>query len=361
MRNQVVDADLFNYALINPLLSSDAPDTLCIVSGYATHAMASRHLIASTAMRKRLSVDLVYGMAGSDGVRKENHIGFISLSKKKEFAYDGSFDCSYVMKPLSVHSKIYVWCKGRMPVRAFIGSANYSEKGFKEAGRIETLSECDPETALSFFKKIKGKSVRCTRANRERDFAAKPRKFNVDKLAPIIAVETDARSPYKGCQKVTIPLINSRKTLGNGSGLNWGVYADGSPRLSDKSNPKSARDRNEAYIRVPKDIASTDFFPPFNKLAKKREEQIRFTIVTDDRCVFSCVRTSGDYGKQIETPQDNAELGRYFRKRLGLKSNAYIDIDALEKYGRLDVVFYKTDDESFVMDFSRPKRKERHA
>ena len=83
--------------------------------------------------------------------------------------------------------------------------------------------------------------------------------------------------------------------------------------------------------------------------------------MTDDRCVFSCVRTSGDYGKQIETPQDNAELGRYFRKRLGLKSNAYIDVDALEKYGRLDVVFYKTDDELFVMDFSRPKRKERHA
>ena len=357
MRNQVVDADLFNYALINPLLSSDAPDTLCIVSGYATHAMASRHLIASTAMRKRLSVDLVYGMAGSDGVRKENHLGFISLSKKKEFAYDGSFDCSYVKKPLSVHSKVYVWCKGRMPVRAFIGSANYSENGFRVNGRIETLSECDPETALSFFKKIKGKSVRCTKANRERDFAAKPRKFNVDKLATVISVETDARSPYKGCQKVTIPLINSRKTLGSGSGLNWGVYANGLTRLSNKNNPKSARDRNEAYIRVPKDIATSDFFPPFNKLAKKREEQIRFTIVTDDRCVFSCVRTSGDYGKQIETPQDNAELGRYFRKRLGVPAGTYIDMATMKKYGRTDVVFYKTDDEMYVMDFSKPKHK----
>jgi hypothetical protein len=73
--------------------------------------------------------------------------------------------------------------------------------------------------------------------------------------------------------------------------------------------------------------------------------------------VFSCVRTSGEYGKEIATPQDNAELGRYFRKRLGLPDGAYIDVATMKKYGRLDVVFYKTDEETYVMDFSRPKHK----
>ena len=358
MRNQVVDVDLFNYALINPLVSSDAPDTLCIVSGYATHAMASRHLIASTAMRKRLSVDLIYGMAGSDGVRKENHLGFVSLSKKREFDYDGTFDCSYVKKPLSVHSKVYVWCKRRKPVLAFIGSANYSENGFRMNGRVETLAECDPDTALSFFRKVKSGTVRCVTANRDRDFAAKPRKFEMGDLEPAILIETDSKSPYRGCLKVIVPLVNTKGTLGSGSGLNWGVYANGSPRLANKDNPLSARDRNEAYIRIPKEIAVSGFFPPFNTHAKKREEQVRFTVATDDGCVFSCVRTSGDYGKEIATPQDNAELGRYFRRRLGLRAGTYIDVATMKRYGRLNVVFYKTDDESFFMDFSRPKRKQ---
>lgn len=357
MDSSVVDNDLFNYALMRPLFSRDKPNALRIVSGYATYAMASRHLLASTAAGKRLSVDLIYGMAGADGVRKENHLGFVSLSGKREFAYNGTFSCSYVRKPLAVHSKVYIWCKGKQPVRAFIGSANYSENGFRVKGRIETLTECDPQTALDFFQKIKAESVMCTKVKQETDFASKPKKFDDGKLSPIISVEMDTDSPYKGCLKVRVPLLNTKGTLGAGSGLNWGVYADGSPRLANKGNPKSARDRNEAYIRIPKEIAQTGFFPPFNEHAKKREEQIRFTVATDDGCVFSCVRTSGEYGKEIATPQDNAELGRYFRKRLGLPDGAYIDVATMKKYGRLDVVFYKTDEESYVMDFSRPKHK----
>lgn len=115
------------------------------------------------------------------------------------------------------------------------------------------------------------------------------------------------------------------------------------------------RNPNEAYIRVPKKIAMTGFFPEYNAKAKHKEEQKRFTIVTDDNEIFSCVRTSGGFGKEIETPQDNSELGRYFRKRLGLADGAYIDVKAMKAYGRFDVTFYKTDEEAYVMDFSRPK------
>lgn len=37
-----------------------------------------------------------------------------------------------------------------------------------------------------------------------------------------------------------------------------------------------------------------------------------------------------------------------------LPDGAYIDVKALKRYGRFDVTFYKTQDESYVMDFSRP-------
>ena len=149
--NVVVSQNLFEHALMKPLVSSAKPDNLRIVSGYATHAMAARHLIEATSHGKTLNIDLIYGMAGSDGVSKINHLGFLSLIAHKEFNYNGSFDCSYVKKPKSVHSKVYVWCKGESPVMAFAGSANYSETGFNCPSRTETLVECDPVSAYDFF------------------------------------------------------------------------------------------------------------------------------------------------------------------------------------------------------------------
>lgn len=358
MNSSVVDRELFDYALIQPLFSACAPDTLRIVSGYATHAMATRHLLATTSKNKCLAVDLVYGMAGVDGVRKSDHLGFISLEGHREFHYDGSFSCAYIKKPQSVHSKVYVWCKGEKPIMAFIGSANYSENGFNSVSRTETLAECDPISALDFFWKTKKIAVPCTKANRDKDFSPKLRGYEIPAQAnQSLMIETDENSPYKGCLKIVIPLINGKGHLGEGSGLNWGVMADGTPRLSNKKNPKSFRNPNEAYIRVPKKIAMTGFFPEYNAQAKHKEEQTRFTIITDDGETFSCVRTSGGFGKEIETPQDNSELGRYFRKRLGLADGAYIDVKAMKAYGRFDVTFYKTQDESYVMDFSRPKKK----
>lgn len=357
MTGTVVDKDLFAYALMRPIFSGSAPDTLCIVSGYATHAMASRHLLAATAKKKRLAVDLVYGMAGTDGIRKSDHLGFISLERHDEFQYNGAFACSYVKKPKSVHAKVYVWCKGDVPVQAFMGSANYSESGFNSANRTETLTECDPMSALKFFQQTKDLAVPCASVDREKDFPPKLRGYELPGRGnPSLMIETDENSPYKGCLKIVIPLVNDKGHLGDGSGLNWGVKSDGTPRLSDKNNPNSYRNPDEAYIRVPKRIAMTGFFPAYNEQAKHKEEQTRFTVITDDGETFSCVRTSGGFGKEIETPQDNSELGRYFRKRLGLPSGAYIDVKTLKNYGRLDVTFYKTQDESYVMDFSRPAR-----
>ena len=356
MNATVIDRKLFDYALIQPLFSRQAPDTLRIVSGYATHAMASRHLLEETAKRQRkLAVDLIYGMAGVDGVRKSDHLGFISLEGQSEFRYNGAFACAYVKKPRSVHSKVYVWCKGDVPVQAFIGSANYSEAGFNSINRTETLAECDPVSALDFFLETKKTTVPCAKANHDRDFPPKLRGYEIPaKTNQSLMIETDENSPYRGCLKIVIPLINSKGHLGEGSGLNWGVLSDGTPRLSNKKSPNSYRNPNEAYIRVPKKIAMTGFFPEYNTAAKRKEEQTRFTVITDDGETFSCVRTSGGFGKEIETPQDNSELGRYFRKRLGLPDGAYIDVKALKRYGRFDVTFYKTQDESYVMDFSRP-------
>lgn len=349
MDMMVNSEDLFNYALMRPRFSCREPETLRIVSGYASHAMAARHLIEMSARKKSLFVDLVYGMAGSDGVSKINHLGFVSLEQKKEFSYAGAFSCSYVKRPKSVHSKIYVWCKGEIPVQAFIGSANYSENAFNSPSRLETLSECDPISALKFFLKVKQAAVACKEADRERDFSVKPRTaFNPAKPeTPFVTIEQNKDSPYFGHEKIVLSLLAKNGDVGNGSGLNWGVRPDGTPRESKNANGSvSRRNPNQAYIRLPSSLQDSGFFP---------DVAHRFTVLTDDDKIFTCVRAQQN-GKGIETPQDNSEIGRYFRERLGLPSGAYITVPMLRRYGRDDVTFYKLDDENYVMDFSMPNR-----
>lgn len=347
MNTMVNSEDLFNYVLMSPRFSCGEPETLRIVSGYASHAMAARHLIEMSKQKKSLFVDLVYGMAGSDGVSKINHFGFVSLEQKKEFFYEGAFSCSYVKKPISIHSKIYVWCKGEVPVKAFIGSANYSENAFNSSSRVETLSECDPDSALSFFHKAKLKAIACGEADRERDFLVKPHtaSYLSKSATPFVTIEQNKDSPYFGHEKIVLSLLSKRGDAGNGSGLNWGVRPGGSPRVSrNASGSVSRRNRDQAYIRLPSSLQKTGFFPDIAH---------RFTVLTDDNKILTCVRAQQN-GKAIETPQDNSEIGRYFRERLGLPSGTYITVPMLKRYGRDNVTFYKLDDENYVMDFSTP-------
>lgn len=363
MLGKVIDRALFDYALINPLRSQHRPDTLHIVSGYATHAMATRHLLAIAKDGfAPLSIDLICGMTGVDGVSRESHFGFLSLEKKDEFDYSGSFRCSYVKHPYSIHSKVYVWCRGLVPVQAFIGSANYSQTGFSQGNRVETLSECDPVSAFAFFNRARGMSQPCVLANLTEDFPLKVQEEQtVTSNDSVLKIETDKNSPYFGKQKVKVSLLIEKGakagSVGEGSRLNWGVMADGTPRRNKKGDADSAkRNPDQAYIALPTNIQRSGFFPAYNTQASGKGDQTRFTVLTDDGKVFSCVRTSGDYGKEIETPQDNSELGRYFRHRLGLPNGRYITPQDLQRYGRSDVVFYKIDDENYVMDFSKPRK-----
>ena len=56
-------------------------------------------------------------------------------------------------------------------------------------------------------------------------------------------------------------------------------------------------------------------------------------------------------GKALHTTIDNSELGRYFRKRLGVPSGEFVTHQHLLDYGRHDVGFYRIDSETYQMDF----------
>ena len=85
MDSCVVDSDLFNYALMNPLKSKVKPDSLKIVSGYASHAFASGHLATLKSRKEKVDIDLVVGMAAADGIKSSTSHGpsFMSLGSRR--------------------------------------------------------------------------------------------------------------------------------------------------------------------------------------------------------------------------------------------------------------------------------------
>lgn len=116
------------------------------------------------------------------------------------------------------------------------------------------------------------------------------------------------------------------------SGLNWGQRA--------------GRNENQAYIAVPAYIQRSDFFPISGD---------EFVIEWDDGMKCTCVRAQQN-GKAIQTPRDNAILGRYFRARLGVKLGFPVLIDHLLKYGRTEVDIFKIEEKLFFADF-KPAQK----
>ena len=94
-------------------------------------------------------------------------------------------------------------------------------------------------------------------------------------------------------------------------GLNWGLRTGQCP--------------NQAYIPIPTTIAKSDFFPPIGK---------PFSVLTDDKFPLICIKTSpkksaGKKDYAIEAT-NSVELGKYFRRRLKLKPDAFVTLENLE-------------------------------
>lgn len=321
--NQMIDSNLLNEIFWMPL--TEGADSLLILSGYATPNMASwlmKNIEKKT--QKKIEVFLIVGMVPYDGLSVVMHEGFKSLMSGADSFPESikNFTCSYVCENAPVHSKLYIWKKEGKPFKAFVGSANFTQSSF-ESKRRELMLECNPEDALDYYEKIEGDTIYCNHAEVEENiilYAAHRVLDTANNLREDIA--------ESNIDSVTLSLLSRNGEVGKRSGLNWGQRA--------------GRNKNEAYIPLPKRIAEKGFFPL---------EEKHFTVITDDRHqLILRVQQQGD--KAITTPLSNALLGEYFRNRLGLPNGAFITKADLEAYGRTDVTFYKFDEEQFYMDFS---------
>ncbi|MFA6172810.1 MAG: restriction endonuclease PLD domain-containing protein [Kiritimatiellales bacterium] len=316
--------NLFDTILLDPI--TQGADKLCVISGYATAAMAFRHLQRACDLRPSIHIELIVGMCPSDGLSLGNHRGFQKLVSQD---YADNLTCSYLVEPPAAHSKTYVWLRNNTPVNAFLGSANYTQTAFLGAQR-EAMCACSPELAYSYFTSFISDSIYCTHSDAEalveiykdRDFR-KQRYYGEDRSD--ITFDASAGLPL-----VRVSLLDKNGNLPPRSGLNWG------------QRPEVRREPNQAYIRLPAEVYRSGFFPGIG---------IQFTVLTDDGKILICSRAQQN-GKAIHTPHNNSLIGEYFRNRLEVPSGALVTSGHLRNYGRSDVTFLKIDDETYYLDFS---------
>ncbi len=315
----MITDDLFNEVLVKP---SKQFNKLKIISGYASPAMANKHI---ERIANNISIDLVVGMTPTDGIGRGGHKGFQTLSTDL-----ARFKCNYVITPPSVHIKSYIWLKDETPQLAFTGSGNYSQNAFF-GGTKESFAVDDPNHCNALFEAVRTNSISCL----NNDIEARVKFYDelykrnglIRALEAAQATEVPENTQYEDCHTLTLLSTRDGETHTQ-SGLNWGQ--------------RPGREKNQAYIPVPATVARSGFFP---------NRANHFTLITDDGQSFDCV-IAQDGDKAIETTKNNSILGRYFRERMGLPLGIYLTRQHLEAYGRTDVKICKIDDETYFMDFS---------
>jgi hypothetical protein len=99
---------------------------------------------------------------------------------------------------------------------------------------------------------------------------------------------------------------------------------------------------NKNYLYLPFLFWESKFFP---------DHRWHFALHTDDEKNLFCTRAQ-DNGRAIRTPHNNSQIGEYFRFRLGVANGEAITMEDFKRYGRIDIDFYKIDEENYYMDFS---------
>ena len=316
----MITGDIANPILFDPI--SDGADKLYILSGYATPNMASWYMKQLQDKNTApIDISIIVGMTSYDGISVPAHQGFTSLHNRYTSKSVHSFSCNYISDNPPEHSNLYIWLKDKTPVLAFTGSADFTQNAFISSRR-EVMETCSAEQAYDYYTEAESRSCFCSHSEIE-DMIV------ISNKHPIFDDETKLISDISGgtIESVKLSLLTGKGIIGETSGLNWGQRK--------KRNP------NEAYIRIPINVARQEFFPVDR----------HFTVITDDG-YHLILRVEQQNNKALTTPMSNSLLGEYFRKRLGLSNGQKIQTEDLINYGRTDVVFARIDEELYYMDFS---------
>jgi hypothetical protein len=305
--------NLYNEILVNPIIENNVNE-LYIVSGYASATFLRRHLheIQNLGIED-FRINLIVGMPS----KKSDHNAFLQIHEE----YEDNVRCHYYNGNVPVHSKVYTWLNNENPISGFSGSANYSQYGFFSNKQVNQMNLDSPIEIKAFYDSLLVNSTFIPDAVVEENVLERIPEIQGSILPGQISwIEAD--------KSVRISFLQANGTLPARSGLNWGQ--------------RERREKDQAYLSIKKDSRKDGFLP---------ELAYTFSMITDDDEVFDCV-VAQQGRKGIHTTNNNSELGRYIRNRLGVPNGTFLTVDHLEAYGRTDFTLIKIDDETFLFDFS---------
>ena len=307
----MITDNLYQQILIDP--ASSGNNELFIVSGYASATFLNKHISEITNKYPEIRLNLIIGMHQ----KRNDHSAYINIKN----LYPNFHGYYYSGRP-GVHSKTYCWVKDGIPCIGFSGSANYSQKGFENSLQQNQMVEDNPSAIKKYFQTLLKNSLKIEDYVPSEDDSIDP--INVEGSVAPGSIEW-----IKYNDSARISLLMENGETASRAHLNWGQ--------------RPGREPNQAYLPIPKGVQKEGFLP---------ERGYRFTLITDDKKTFDCVRAQ-DNGKAIETTNNNSELGKYLRDRLNLDLGSFVDKEDLIRYGRTDFLLRKLDDETFFFDFSK--------
>lgn len=317
--NEVAFGNLYQALILDNI--ERGLNRLDVLSGFASGALVRQLLFD----HENIRINLIIGMAGALGIPAPDHQIYTSIARSNP----RRFQAYYYPEVPGVHAKAYVWFRDDQFAKAFITSANFSQSGMHYL--LEASVSSSPREVHTIIDQVRRSSVSVLDPRTTQQVRIIPAEYRFAQR--IRAAHGTAPTPEAAAvERATLSLLPSR---GMGmhlkSGLNWGQ--------------RGSREPNQAYIPVPVSFYEEHpcFLPPRGR---------RFTIQTDDGETFVCV-VAQDGNKAIETPENNSELGVYFRRRLGIPLGEFVAREAVEHYGRTSVELTKVDEDLFLMDFSR--------
>lgn len=319
----MLDSELYEQVLMRCVRLGC--DELRVVSGYASPEMCTQLVVDAGEAGRDVSIDLIVGMVGAEGITEISHRAFQSIHGDA-VGVNGKLRVRYSRRGLGIHSKVLVWIREGQAVEAWAGSANFTQTGFGRRGsashRLEVMTPIDPAEGLAYFERVAETTVPLGGPGIR--FATEPPAGEGERSVAVAQQDLGE----SGVESYILPLValqaNQRTGTMRGSiharsGLNWG------------QRPELGREPNQAYVPVPALVRETNFFPP---------PGVVFRVITDDDEVLHMSRAQQD-GKALQTPQDNGLLGRYFRRRLRVPAGEQITTEDLSRNGSRFVRFLR--------------------
>lgn len=305
-------------------------DELIILSGYIGPNPISR--LRNLPFR----ATVVYGMYGSDGIKRKLHEVLLHLNREQE-------NLQILYSKVPVHSKCYVWKFSNRIVHALVGSANFSTSGLSTPHR-EVLAETNVDTfepLNNYLNTILENSIICEDADyfERRDIGRR--------------LGTIRETEY--CRMTLLdPRTNEVQEY---HGLNWG---QGHIR-GHHTNPNDAN----IPIRIDNIRLYPELFPPkqtapiaFNGRGRAQRNNDSIEIIWDDGTRMDGLLEGSQpfdgmkYPKQISSFPEKSVLGLYIRRRIGVPDGARVTRQDLMRYGRTHIDVSLQSQGVYYFDFS---------